>query len=616
MAEMISGRNGRVGGAGLVLILAAGALAQEPVPPEGIQAETEKRWEDAVRIYRSAIDKAPGRCDLWLRIADIEAALGHRDAAAEATRRAAELKPDDAPLHFRLAQAYSMADKPEQALEAVEQAVKLSPANIEYLRARAQYANWVGKTGLAAESYERILALAPGDDDARLNLARARSWQGRLETAVRAFKSYLKAHPDDKDATMDYVKAQTWRGNFAGSLDLLEDYRRRFGETPDYLKQKVRVLATAGRPTEALPVIDRLLADSPNDYELRFSRTVALHYDRQPREALESLKDLDRLRPASPDTAGIRRFVSTPLRSCLTLGSSFYHESDSLSIFRSYLEGRYQSDPATRWLAGTERYVLSANEGSGLEADDGSEHVWLFHSWVGVGHRYSRELDLELRIGASQEDSDHSTPTYLLTAAYQPRDNLQFVFQSSYGFFIVSPRTVSLDIRDFSNSVRMIWEPSLRDRLDASFGYDDLTDGNARWTASLAHSHTLLRSQHLNLDAGPAISWTGFEHDLGHGYYDPHRSRRLAMNLYAYWKLGENDGIGIVVSPGWQKDSIGEEYLFGWNADVEGRFGVYRDWMLRLRAGITRNVSGAGGAGGPDNRFQATIFEAALTRRF
>lgn len=587
------------------------ACAATPaVPDDGLRAEGEKRWDDAVRIYRSAIAAAPGRSDLWFRIADIEAARGNAAAAAEATRQAVQLSPRDPPLQYRLAQAYAVAKQPEQALGAIDAALAVAPTNMEYLRARTIYANWLGRGDVVEDCYTRMMAISK-DDSLLLSRARARSLGGRLDKAAADYRAYVQRHPEDEAALMESIKLESWRGNLAEASRLLDQYRQRFGETVVYRQQRARVYAMTGHPSLALPLTEALVKEDPANYDSRAAHTLALSAAGRPRETLDSLEVLKGINPAvtAVDTEEIRRFVTTSLRHEVSGGADYYRESDGVRIYRYSLLEEYQLRPETRLLAGQELFDLTADRGSGLENADGGARAQYRHGWVGVRSRLSPDVDGELLLGASEADGDHTTATYRLRIGYRPVDNLKLSLESGYDYFTVSPRTVSLGIRRQANTLRAVWSPDLNYTVDAQASADWLSDGNSRWEFLLAPRRSVLRSQYLNMDVGPAFSWQGFSEDPGHGYYSPSLYQRYAMNAYTLWKINENNSVGLTLSAGVQRDED-NSFEFGVSSDIEALLGIYRDWMLRLRVSLLQNGSGAAGG------YDAQLFQVQLSRRF
>lgn len=594
---------------GLLLGLPPAAAAQPPVPEEGLRAEVEERWEDALRVYEAVLAQEPQRADLWQRTADIQARLGRLEAATLALLKAIDARPDDAALYFRLSQAHAVNRQPQAALAAASRAVELDPANLEYLRAQAQLANWAGETRTARESYRRILELAPGDAEARLGLARSRAWSGALDRAARDYRAYLAEHPEDREAWIEAAQVESWRGDYAVALETLEGYRERFGADRDYQGQRARVLAWAGRPSEALTIVEPLLAGQPDDYELNYTRTLALHHGRRPREALGSLPLLERLRPGSKDTDDLGRVVRTPLRSNLGLGFTWYSDSDDIRILRTELDGEWVLSPETRLTAGALTENLRADSGSGLDTVEGDEHINDYRLWVGARYRFTPAVALDGRFGRGFIEEESEFWLYRLGLELQPRDELRLRLERDRDLYALSPRAVSVGVKRNANRLLAQWQPDLRWFVEALADYSTLSDDNERWELVLAPRRAVLRSERFNLDLGVSTWWFGFDKDLDHGYYDPGTYQRHALTGFGYWKLSDDDGVSLIVGVGVQKDEEMSGYRFGEDVALEGIFGLYRDWLLRVALGWADRDQQSGS-------FDGFSAQAALTRRF
>ena len=584
--------------------------AAEPLSEAaGLEAEMEGRWDDAINIYTSVLTKEPERADLWEKLGELEDYMGNYAASGGAFHKAVQLSPNNPHLRFRLTQVYSILNEPNRAFVEIEKAVELDPKNIEYLKSRAQIANWIGKSEIARDSYKRILALSP-DDETLLNLARTEAWTGELDKSAGDFKKYYAKHPEDKDALLGYAETECWRGNFPSALSLLEKYHTDFGETTDYLKLKARVLASAERPTAAMTLISPLLEKSPDDYEVIFSQAVAQHYANRPREALNSVGILERLRPLSPETDGIKKFVMTPIRSNVELGVDFYADSDHLDIFTSKLRGTYFLRPETFFEAGVINDVLTAEKGSGLEQLNGDEEALHTRAWLGVGHRFSPKVAMAAQLGASSAEGEVRVPTYNLSVDLQLSDELKVRAEKDYGYYVVSPRTVSIGIRRDANRLQVTWSPDLNYTIDTNFSYNTFSDDNTLWEVLLGPRRAVLRSEKLNLDIGLNAWWFGFDEDFNNGYYAPELYQRYMVTGFSYWKINEENGVSFIVSLGVQKDNTMDNLRFGADASFEGTFGIYRDWMFKIKGAATNNIRQGTGA------FKALTVGAALTRRF
>jgi hypothetical protein len=120
-----------------------------------------------------------------------------------------------------------------------------------------------------------------------------------------------------------------------------------------------------------------------------------------------------------------------------------------------------------------------------------------------------------------------------------------------------------------------------------------------------------LRSEKFNLDLGVTCRWYGYkEQNLNNGYWDPELYQSYLITGYGYWKINENNAISLVVSGGIQKDDTVNTFREGFDANVRGIFGIYRDWMLVVSGGLTHNIQQRTGA------YDGVSAGAWLTRRF
>lgn len=593
-------------------LLAATSLpaAAQTVPDAGLRAEMQDQWADAVEIYAQALQTNPTQAHLWERIADIRATrLNDPTGAAQALGEAVRLAPDDARLHARLSQAHAVAQQPSAALAAIERAVALEPANPAYLRARAELAAWQGDHAAALDSHRRLLALAPDDREAQLGIARVLHWRGELKASDRAYAAYLARHSDAPEPWLEHARVVTELGDYARALDMLETHAQRFDGGPAWDKQIARVLAWAQRPAAALTVVERLAPALPDDYELAYTRTVALHHGHRPHEALASLAETARLRPDSPETHDLERFIRTPLRSNVTVGYAVSAGSDDVDVRRAGVRGEYVLNPETRLIGGSDRQWLRTDTGSGYERPDGGNHIGYNRTWLGAQHRLNPTLALDAWVGQGTASGD-SRVIYQLGADIHPADELALRLMRRQDLHTVSPRAAALGIERRANSLDATWTPDLRYTVAARLGWDTFSDDNDRWEAQLAPRRAVLRTERVNLDLGVAAVGFGYDHDPGHGYYAPSRYQRYALNAFTYWKLSDDDGVSLAFSYGPYKDNTMNGFRTGGDVSAEGFFGIYRDWYLNVKAAYSDYGGGDTGA------YRSHLFEVNLTRRF
>lgn len=577
---------------------------------EAIELEAARGDMAAVREYDALYRQRFGESkEYWLRMADVHALGNDTAASAAALKEAARLAPQDHALFYRLAQSYPNRQDAAEAAAAIARAVELDPGNLEYLRTRADLAAWRGDYDTALDSHRRILAISPDDPGARLGTARVLHWQSRTDESARAYRDYLARQPAVAIAWLEYSMVVAEMGDYPRALALLEDYRQRFGDNVGYRKQKARVLAWAERPTPALGLVGDLESSLRDDYELDYTRTVALHHAHRPREALASLAEVTRLRPDSKETTDLARFIRTPLRSNATLGLGYHAGSDDVSLRHTYLRGEYVINPETRLFGGTDRQSIHADSGSGYEKPDGGTSIDYGRAWLGIRHGASPGVSLDAQIGGGRAEGD-SRFIYKVGADLQPQDELALRLAHRQDLFTASPRAAKLGIERRATTVDASWTPDLRWTVDSRLGYDTLSDGNDRWEAALAPRRAVLRTQRLNLDLGVSGRWFGYDEDPGNGYYAPSLYQRYALTAFTYWKLSDDDGVSVAFSYGPYKDDTMSGFRTGGDIVAEGFFDIYRDWFLDVKAGVSHY------GGGATSGYRSRLFEISLTRRF
>lgn len=555
----------------------------------------------------SAAPQASG-ADAWVRVADAEAQRGNIDGAIEALEKATVAEPSNASLYARLSQAYATAGHGEAALHAIEGALALQPGHADYLRARGTLATWVGDYRAAQDSYRRLQASHPGDLDIALGLARVSTWAGDTDRAVKQYKRYLAANGSNLAVWLELAKAESWRGNTAGAMKAIETYKARGGETDRYLAETAAVLAGAGRPGKADDLASSLLTQSPDSYELNFTRAMALASQERTKDALASLETLRQLGPGRPETRTAERVLRTLLSSSAEAPVTTYADSDNLTIQRVAPRGVYAFSGGTQLSAGYERSQLEARANSGLEARDGATRMRYDHVWAGAAQRVGW-FAINGQAGYATTGV-HDDTTYAIGIAARPADSIRFTLSRNSAPLVVSPRTLDLGLTAVAHRAQADWTPTLGTHVVVEASIQQLSDGNQRWEFTVSPRQTVARMAGFNLDLGATAYRLSTSHDFDHGYYDPRRYEYYAATIYPYLKVRENVGIGISAGLGIQRDNSSPSFHFGGNVGAEATFGIYQPWVVKLNGSATLNGRLDSGA------FHGFGAGAALVRRF
>jgi tetratricopeptide (TPR) repeat protein len=590
-----------------VLVSLTAAAGAQTLPEGALAAEGAGQWDEAVRLYRAALDLDSNRTDLWLRVADIEARRGDLQACIAALQRAAAAAPT-ASTFFRLSQAYSMAGQPAAALAAVERAVVLAPTTTEYLRAHAVLATWNGDYARAADSYRVLVVLEPHDVDLALSFAQVSAWGGQTNEAVTQFERYLKVHPDAGSVWLGLAKAESWRGNYGGAKHALTEYRNRFGETAEYSQQLAAVLTSAGRPGRAEEVVTPLLAQSPDNYELNLTRTIALAMQRRTREAFSSLATVQQLAPGTRSTQDAERILRTMLASTVEPQFSAYSDSDRLTIQRFAPRGTIVFDSGTTFSAGYDHARLAARAGSGLEQASGALAADYQNGWMAVSQNVGAvRFDLQ---GGYASAETHDFLSYNVGLDARPLDTLRFAVHRSSGAVVISPRTVGMGLTQIAHRFQLDWSPTLEATVVVDASVQDLSDGNQRVELTISPRYSVARRTGFNLDLGMSAYRLTTAEDLANGYYDPRLYENYALTAQPYFKLSENVGVSVSTALGVQRESSSPSFHFGGSASGEATFGIYGTWVLKITGSALMNQRLASGA------FHGLSSSVVLVRRF
>lgn len=592
----------------LLLLLSLSSAVEADEYEQALRAEADKDWIAAERHYRQALEDEPDNAELWQRLADVQAAAGKQEAAADSMLRATEVAEADAELFASASAAHADVDQPRMALELITRATELAPDRAEYWRDRALIASWLGETTLAIEAYRRALELDPSTTSIQLSLALNEAWSGNLDQAAGNVREYLADFPDDRQAWLYLADFEIWRGNYAGALEALENYRELEGRDSAYDRKRAQALAWARRRDEAMQLIEPMLAERPDDPELLYLNTLALRNTR-PEAAMRSLEMLEEQKPDDKEVIDLGRSTRTPYRPKVALEASRFEDSDSIRMDELGLAGSIRAGLHTELSLRARRLSAEADAGTGLDPIDGSGSIDTQMVEAAIVHRLNPNAELTVGLGQSEADGTESLTRFKVGGRFRMSDSIALELVHSRDRVAISPRTLSLGLNRHSTEARIELSPSVSNYLEFAVSRQHFSDDNRRTGIVGAWRNATVRSQNWNIDLGASGGWTGFRDQNGNGYYAPDRYRYLALTVGAYWKITDDDGISINVAAGGQKDENMSDVEFYGDASIEGIFGIYRDWMLRLKAAYSDRQQQTGG-------FDATQVSALIERRF
>ena len=583
-------RSCHIATAATTLLLASATLAAAQVPADGLRAEGEHRWRDALAVYDAALKDHPDRADLWVREADIHAALGDTASSIHALEQAVTYKKGDAALYARLSQAYAASGKPAPALLAIQGALALSPDNPDYLKAAGQLAAWKGDYEAAHVAYLKLSRLHPEDADVWLALARTDVWQHQTDRAASAYKNYVTRRPDDRSGWIEWARTESWRGNDAGALSILDRMEKRLGAGADLSSERASVLARASRPSASLEVLHPLLSSSPQDTNLRITDTLARIGYGDERGARSDYDSLQTTTEPNRQITGLGQQLRLAFGSLVQPSVNGYSDSDGLRIVRIPASLSVKVAPGIRIDGGYQRDILRARDGSGLESIDGASRQQVDQGWVRADFRPAHAI--QFRVGGGAADSTFtSSPeaTYTGGVTLQGGDAVRLSYDRDHNLLLISPRTVSLGLTQDTDRGRLSWSPSLRFSLDLDALRESFSDDNTRYAFRLAPRTPVVRRDFMNMDVGAAAYVFSARRNLDDGYYDPKRYEAYTFTVYPYLKFSENYGLSLFAEAGVQRDSSERTFRPGGSVIGELTLGIYNAWVLKVNGGVTNN---------------------------
>ncbi len=172
--------------------------------------EIQGRYDDAVREYRKAIDRAPGTLNLHYRLGRALLMRSHDPAALDEAlaefRAELELNPNDAVAEFQVGQILHVQGRADEALAHFERAVALDGDFPEALIAVAKERGRMERFDEAISLLERALTLQPRSEPAHYSLMLAYRNAGRRDDARRIQEALEELQAPSGGEFSDFLK--------------------------------------------------------------------------------------------------------------------------------------------------------------------------------------------------------------------------------------------------------------------------------------------------------------------------------------------------------------------------------------------------------------------------
>ncbi len=158
----------------------------------------EKKWDEAISLFRRAVERDPGHGVAYGAMGYCLEQLGQADEAIAAYRAGGRLQPDNAEIVFNLGNVLRSQGKLDDARAAYQRTLTIDRAHVRALNNLGTVYQMQGEPDEAIQVYLRALAIKPDYAEARNNLGSAHIAKNEIPEALTAYRESLAM-----DATLE-----------------------------------------------------------------------------------------------------------------------------------------------------------------------------------------------------------------------------------------------------------------------------------------------------------------------------------------------------------------------------------------------------------------------------
>jgi tetratricopeptide (TPR) repeat protein len=345
----------------------------------GYVADAQNRLDDAVSLYRQAIEADPKSFEAHVSLGLLLARQGKFDDArpelALATKLdAGEVGPLAKARSWRALAQIDRAADPAEASSDLLEALKLSPETPDDTLLAAELAEKTGDTKAAQAAYRRVLAADPKSAAANAGLAHILIAANQFPEAETLLRAALQQAPDDPALTAQLASVLAAQDK-AEALPLIQKLHDAHPENAAITRMLAEILAEAGDASGSDHYYTALLAASPKDPDLLVAHGQNLTRQLRFAEAFAAFDKATQLDPANADGwAGLAFAASKTNQPSITLHAltmrskylpevpstyflwatsydSLHQKEAAITYYRHFLEASAGKFPNQEWQA-------------------------------------------------------------------------------------------------------------------------------------------------------------------------------------------------------------------------------------------------------------------------
>jgi len=288
------------------LLLSAGVLivvqlfGQTPAFDQAMQLFQQRRWAEAAAAFQQCEKNDPAVTTALLHRGKALVNLGQFEDAASSLESYRQTHPQSDDAIYLLAYIRFRQNQPKESLRLFTAAASLKNPTADDLKVVALDYVLLGDYDDAARHLEESVAMDPGNIEARYHLGRVRYQQNRFDLAIAAFQEVVRLDPDNVKAQYNLGLSLEARNEMDGAIAAYREAIKLDANLPVHDEQPYldmgSLLAKSGRMEEAIPLLVRASAITPNSGKVRYQLAKAyfdLNYFEDARREAERAVSLD-----------------------------------------------------------------------------------------------------------------------------------------------------------------------------------------------------------------------------------------------------------------------------------------------------------------------------------
>ncbi|MDD7986804.1 tetratricopeptide repeat protein [Lentisphaera marina] len=553
---------------------------------KALNAEFDKKFNLAIDHYKKYLGMKPDDVSIHLRLSDIYNVQKDFDKALELLLKAKDLEQDNPELLKKLYQTYSALNEPDNAFRICEQALNLDSENEVLMTDYCVLAAWAGHMDKAREGYLKLLEKNPDNNEVKFKLYKHLSNEGRLDEAIRSMGDLVERTPHNLEYRLEYSRYLRWVGAYYESLKTLNAAPQEQENEVELILEKARTYAWASYSDHSLKELEKLGSEEQDKFQAMYSKAVAYRQAGYKSDASLTLQGIN-LPEHEVELKYLKNAEKLDGQSGPEFDAQYTRDSDELIRFDDRVGWRTVVSPELTLKLDHEHTYLQASRKTEFTREDGEKSIDIYRYILSGTYQVERDFKLTAGGGYSYHEEDHLMIADL-RGYLRINDQLSSYISYRRRYFDISPRSVSLNIRNNSYETGFTSQYKLEHFVRFSMGYDDLSDGNGRYRLVASHSQPLLRRLKYDLDIGPMALFYGFDNDEeDHGYYDPGFYQRYTMMLWGQYEIDETKQVNANLALGIHRDEDMNSFEPGGDVSAQFLMGLQTDVFFKTQAGYS-----------------------------